>query len=81
MKINNKKITAKEFAWDGCHKIYLINTDEDRDKFIELEYNLLPIDELQEIYDECSCSLRFISNADLIGDDIVSQFEDAKFTK
>ena len=32
MKINGIEITAKEFAYDGCHKIYLIESQEQRDE-------------------------------------------------
>ena len=30
LKINGKPVTATEFAYDGCHKMYLINSPEDR---------------------------------------------------
>ena len=35
MKINGIEITAKHFVYDGCHKIYLINSEADREKYIE----------------------------------------------
>jgi hypothetical protein len=62
--INGEQVTAKEFAWDTCHKIYLINTPEDRKQLLEYEYDLFPIEDLKECY-ENSCGLRFISNGDL----------------
>jgi hypothetical protein len=68
--INNKKITANEFAWDTCHKIYLVNTPEDREMLLGYGYDLFPIDDLEEAW-ESSCGLRFISNGDLT--DVVSQ--------
>ena len=76
--INDQKITAKEFAWDTCHKIYLINTAKDRTDLLELEYDLFPIEELEDSYKE-SCALRFISNGDLTIPNVVSQFEEAVF--
>lgn len=77
MTINGHKIKAKQFAWDTCHKIYLINTKEDKKTFIELGYDLFPIKEIKSAYND-SCSLRFISTGDL-SEDIVSQFENAVF--
>ena len=74
--INDKKITAKKFGWDTCHKIYLVNTAKDKKELLELGYDLFPIKELKEIWD-CSCSLRFINNGDLTG--VVEQFENANF--
>ena len=78
MTINNKTITAKEFGFDGCHKIYLINTEKDKSELLELEYNIYPIEKLEETYKN-SCPMKFISNADLIGDDVVKQCEEAIF--
>ena len=78
MTINGHKIKAKLFAWDTCHKIYLINTRIDKKTYLEYEYNLFPISELEEAY-KSSCSLRFISNGDLQGENIVDQFAKAVF--
>jgi len=36
--INGEPVTAAEFAWDGCHKIYLINSLEDRERMVGLGY-------------------------------------------
>jgi hypothetical protein len=77
LKVNNVEITAKQFAWDGCHKIYLINSEDDRKAAHSGGYTLYTIAELQEVY-ESSCGLRYISNWDLTGY-IVEQFEDAVF--
>lgn len=79
MKINGQKITAEQFAYDGCHKIYLINTAKDKKELTGLGYKLFPIKELEETFKK-SCSLRFISNADLQGEHIVDWFEVAKFS-
>jgi hypothetical protein len=76
MTINGHKITAKKFAWDTCHKIYLINTKEDKKTFLEYEYELFPIGGLEDAYKN-SCPLKFIQNGDLT--DIVEQFQEAIF--
>ena len=81
MRINGQQVTAKRFAFDGCHKIYLLENDAEEANARELGYNIHPINELRQAY-EGSCSLRFISNWPLIDDNFVSyvgQFEDANF--
>ena len=81
MKINGLQVTAKKFAFDGCHKIYLIENEYEEANARELGYNIHPIDELRLAY-EGSCSLRFISNWPLDNDEFVSyvgQFEKARF--
>lgn len=74
--INGKTYAAQEFAWDGCHKIYLINSAEDRQEMLDNGYtepgDIRPIFELRAAW-EASCPLRFISRADLSGPDIVPQ--------
>ncbi len=62
--VNGKPVTAKEFAWDECHKIYLINSEKDREELLDCEYKSADIGGLQEAWDN-SCSLRFISSGDL----------------
>lgn len=80
MKINNIKITAKSFAYDGCHKIYLLESEEGLHEAAKLNYQILPIEELPEIY-ETSCPLRFINTWDELKT-IVSQFaKKVKFTQ
>lgn len=83
MKINGLKVTAKKFAFDGCHKIYLIENGDEEAEARNYGYRILPIGELPQAYED-SCSLRFISNwpLGLNNDDFVSyveQFEDAHF--
>lgn len=77
MKINNQETEAKKFAYDGCHKIYLIEDEADEKTAMEYEYKFFPIEELQKTY-ENSCSLRFISNWKL-SKQYVKQFEQAVF--
>jgi hypothetical protein len=77
MRINNIKITATEFAYDGCHKIYLIESLEDKLEALDTGYELLPIENLKQVFKD-SCSLKFISNWKL-DKTIVSQFENYRF--
>ena len=77
IKVNGQEIEGKEFAYDGCHKIYVIEDDEDRKNALEIEYDLYPIEQLSEKYNN-SCELRFISNWKLTKR-FVDQFEKAEF--
>lgn len=77
MKINGKEIKAKQFAYDGCHKIYLIEDTDDLKEAKGIGYDIYDIKLLKETYDD-SCSLRFIDNWKLT-EQIVPQFETAKF--
>lgn len=77
MKINGKEIKAKQFAYDGCHKIYLIEDTDDLKDAKDIGYDIYDIKLLKETYDS-SCSLRFINNWKLT-EQIVPQFETAKF--
>lgn len=74
MKINGKTVVGNEFAYEGCHKIYIIENEENRKQAIKFGYEVYPIDLLEETF-ENACSLRFISNWDM---DIryVNQFEE-----
>lgn len=64
MTINGKEIKAEEFAFDNCHKFYLINTKGDKALYKEYGYDIFPISELKECYKN-ACPLKFISNGDL----------------
>ena len=77
MKINNVEVTAKEFAYDGCHKIYLIEDDQDIKEALRAGYDFVPISQLPNKFAD-SCPYRFISNWKLTKD-YVKQFEDATF--
>ena len=62
MKINKKKVNGKEFAFDGCHKIYILEKPADKIDCLEAGYkqpDIFPIWKLPEIYDN-SCPMRFI---------------------
>lgn len=56
--------TVKEFAYDGCHKCYIIETEEDKNVMTEIGYDFLPIIDLANTFND-SCPLRFINNASL----------------
>lgn len=77
MKINGKDVKTNSFAYDECHKIYLIEDLEDREKALEADYNIYPINEIENVYN-FSCELKFISNWKL-NKTYVAQFENAKF--
>ena len=79
MKVNGIEIDAKEFAYEGCHKIYLIEDEKDKKDAIECGYDIYPIAELEDIYNN-SCELRFINNWQLTKN-FVGQFEKAIFEK
>lgn len=74
MKINGKIVIGEKFAYDGCHKIYIIEDEEDLKMAKDYEYDIYPIEKLQLAY-EISCELRFISNWKL-NKNYVSQFEE-----
>ena len=78
MKINNKKvITNGKFAYDTCHKIYVIEDSDDEKMAIEYGYHILDIRDIEDTY-WSSCDLRFIHNWKLT-ETYVSQFEEAEF--
>ena len=79
MKINNIEISAKHFAYDGCHKIYLIETMEQYWDAQSSEYTVLHISKLKKTFED-SCGLRFISSWDLSKSNIVDQCEEAEFS-
>ena len=77
MKINGKEVVAEGFAFDGCHKIYVLEQDSDFEEAGEVGYDLYEIDGLQDAYED-ACPLKFISNWKL-DTSFVGQGEDAKF--
>lgn len=64
MKCNRKIIKGNCFVWDGCHKIYVLQTPEEVQEALNDGLIIHPIKELPEIYRR-SCSLRFISYWDV----------------
>lgn len=77
MKINNKEVIGDKFAYDGCHKIYIIEDEKDRKDAEEYDYQIFDLKDIQNVY-ENSCELKFISNWKL-DKRYVNQFEDAIF--
>lgn len=75
--INKHHSPATEFAYDGCHKIYLLdNGERDRhgDEAHLLDgYRILPVEDLPTIWNT-TCPLRFISSWDLSAN-YAKQFE------
>lgn len=61
MKVNGKEIKGKGIAYDGCHKIYIIEDKQDEIEAHKMGYELYVLDILEKIYNN-SCPLRFISN-------------------
>ena len=61
LKINGKEVLGKEFAYDGCHKIYIIEDNNDKNKALERGYKVYSIEEIESAYNN-SCELRYISN-------------------
>lgn len=77
LTINDTVITAIGFAFDGCHKIYLLENEKDCEKMHDYGYDLYLIEGLPEAWLH-TCSLRFIESADLTTT-YVRQFEPAFF--
>ena len=77
MKINNKEVIGDKFAYDGCHKIYIIEDEKYREDAEEYDYQIFDLKDIQNVY-ENSCELKFISNWKL-DKRYVNQFEDAIF--
>lgn len=77
LKINNKEVIGDYFAYDGCHKIYVIEDQEDRDEAVSFGYDVYKIDMIQNFWD-VSCDLRFIYNWKL-DKRYVNQLEEATF--
>lgn len=80
MKINGIEVVGNKFAFDGCHKIYVLEDMEDIEDMKNKGYNendMYDIKDIEKIYN-LSCELRFIHNWKLTKT-YVSQFEKAIF--
>lgn len=78
--INKYKIRDKYFVYDGCHKIYIIEDEDDIKSVKQLwgeNEKFYDIKELPTVW-ENSCSLRFIHNWKLTKT-YVAQFNNAVF--
>lgn len=80
MYVNGEEIIGNKFVWDKCHKIYIIEDDNDlrdcQELWGQLHWgeDIFDIRELERIYNE-SCDLRFISNWKL-DKKYINQFEE-----
>ena len=61
MKINGKATKAKQFAYDGCHKIYLLEDENDLSESKDCGYEILPVSILEKTFRN-SCGLQFVAN-------------------
>ena len=76
MKINNKIVTGNKFAYDKCHKIYILESESDIIEAENMSYEILPISMIEETFNN-SCPLRFINSWNF--ESYVEQGEDATF--
>lgn len=73
-------VNALGFVWDGCHKIYIVEDEDDIQSVRETWHKdeiIFDLGELPRIWSK-SCPLRFISNWKL-DKDYVSQCSEAMF--
>lgn len=66
-------IDGISFAYDGCHKIYIIQNESELKIAKSYGYRIYDLDELEEKYNH-SCSLKFIVSWDL-SQSYIGQFE------
>ena len=59
-RINGIEVVANSFAYDGCHKIYLLNDGDDIVEAEEKGYDIYDIDGIVEAF-VYACPLRFIN--------------------
>lgn len=78
IQIGDNCIDILGFAFDGCHKIYVLRNQAELAELIELEYDIYEPKELPGVWDR-SCGLRFISSGDLT-EQYIGQGEDAQIT-
>ncbi len=78
MKVNGKEIKGIGFAFDGCHKIYVVKDKQQAEQARGNGYEIHCLSELPQVWTN-ACPLRFISTWDLT-DYYVHQSEQAVFT-
>lgn len=66
-----------KIAYDGCHKIYICESNEDMEKAKELGFKIHELNELEDLFKK-SCPLVFIYNWNFT-EYYVGQGEDAEF--
>ena len=73
LKVGNKSMAnAIGFGYEGCHKIYVVETEEEKKELIGYGYKIYPMTKLESVFRN-SCFLRFISWGDLNKPCIVPQ--------
>ena len=85
LKVNGKHIMSNGyFAYDGCHKIYILEDKTDIETAMEYGFRLYPTLELQKTY-RCSCPLKFIANMKFdktyVGQGCKARWSEVKATK
>ena len=73
--INGIEIKAKTFAYDGCHKIYILKDNKAKREAIKLGYDVYDIRDIATCY-IYACPLRFINEWGGDFDTIVPQAAD-----
>ena len=51
-------------AFDDCHKIYLLESENDLKEAQDKKWTILPIDEIEQVYND-ACPLKFINTWNL----------------
>lgn len=74
-KINGIEINAVVFAYDGCHKIYLLNDNESIIEAEDAGYDVYDIGNIISAF-VYACPLRFINKWEGECETIVTQWED-----
>lgn len=79
VKVNGRHIWSNGyFAYDGCHKIYILESEKDVKQAMKYGYRLYPVMELQKTYED-SCPLKFIENLNF-DKQYVKQGQNARWT-
>lgn len=74
-KVKEMAPEATQFAWDGCHKIYILESQEEVTEAEKVGYEILNIEPSLEPTWEESCELRFINFWNLDKPAIIAQCE------
>lgn len=73
-KVKEMAPEATQFAWDSCHKIYIIENQEELVEAKNVGYEILDIKNLETAWEK-SCELKFINFWNLDKDAIIPQGE------
>ena len=79
MKVNGKEIVGIGFAYDGCHKFYIIANEKEKKEVEFYRYEVYPLKKKKmEWLWKISCPMRYIERWDLT-EEYVRFGEDAIF--